>query len=237
MGGDIVPGSVLIKNVNIGRDPHDSRYQILRNVDTGLEFKCRRNFRELKRDENNFYEFKNILSKIFKLEGYFPYLVGTDANEGYLLAPDLWEHICPGMAVPCLKAKKSIPRNSGNPIYFSHSKIFHKKRNKNNQLGRSHNYAMAVHSMEEVDPYDGCFQALVFQIGKKLDGWGNPSDIRYIDAYFLGKYGEELSMENYEKIKDFNENHREDLWWHNADKIPQSYFEEISKDLSGQTKG
>ena len=36
----LVPGEILSRNVNIGVDPHDSEYQLLKNIDSGQTVRC-----------------------------------------------------------------------------------------------------------------------------------------------------------------------------------------------------
>jgi len=215
-GQQFIPGRILVRNVNVGRDESDRRFQILRNVDSGLEFRCKRGFDDVRNNQNPYnHAFRRVLRIPRKV--LYPVIVAPSGNFAYAVAPPLTDYVFSGQVVPDLCHFEN-GRDYGDEKLVARSTTFDPE---GSQVRRDR-YFVTVHTgpsdKESIIAENLVFPGLVYKVCRQLFK-GILNEYKNISVVLLGYLNQStlgFNLRDLEKVK----LGREDFWWHHVSEIP-----------------
>jgi len=238
--GGFVPGQILLRNINLGLDTNDYRFQLLKNVDSGgLEFRCRKDFGDTSFNIN-FNGNSNPIPLFFGLsyqnpDLFYPVVFSFTEPCAFLLEPYNVDHLFSGGACADLCWEESIRSN----LSLRRSATFyngHIQKMPDERYTPRNKYEMVVHHSSNIPQLtiETPCAALIYKLERHYNH-GRPQSYRHIDTNLLGFYSDnEIYQENLRLLTDLkSEKIQGDFWWNYIDKLsdPRSFFERLTSQV------
>ncbi|HLC78598.1 MAG TPA: hypothetical protein VJH92_05735 [Candidatus Nanoarchaeia archaeon] len=223
-------GKILLKNVVVGEDKGDPRFQVLKNVDSGIELRCRKRFCDLDH-QVSFNNCESILDKIFSLGDdnpnyLFPLISSSSGDFLYLLAPSQIEYLSPGMVVADLTVSSGSDHKWQHMV-LCYSKTFHN--DKFFQGKQLFKYEMMVHAdQRDVDRINsGDFSlGLVTKMSRHYNHSFHPQPYKHLDSHLLGFPSKDLMEYNLNKLSEISDSDGCGFyWWEHVTPLHKDLFE------------
>lgn len=221
--GELAPGHILVRNVNVGIDPTNPQFQVLYSEELDREVRCFRRFK-----------FPSIVNKVFSLDEdgaqglFFPVVIESTCGNSYLLAPPFTDHISPGMVIADLVFLENlVGKLNFSKVNLRYSKTFSDE-DPQSPTNYELRYRCAVHEPLKSNVSLPC-QAVVHKLTRKKP------EFRHIDATFLRNHHGELFTQNLSQLESAFED-GENMWWSREEEISQEEFEEVTEQPSPARK-